>query len=250
MTGRGNPSDEKRQGWARARAASYFLVRIGPGAASDARDGERAARSHRLRGCAAHAVHPLRPTGLIGGAMVRRACRQRSLVECSCPTPRRACSSMRSARWFGLRSRSLDLRRETTTRRVVIIKGAPHRTLNRGDEVALAHSTDGLAETPAVFADESRGWASHVNRPTSFVAGCCSNPSSLAPFPNRVIWKRLEPLGAAVVFSQPSLTHSGPGFLNARGRGRSQNEPLPAFLKPVFGRGSVFATLFSRFRAT
>src|SRR5213594_1041563 len=49
------------------------------------RDGERAARSHRSRGCAAHAVHPLRPNGLIGGAMVRRAYRQRSLVEVLLP---------------------------------------------------------------------------------------------------------------------------------------------------------------------
>src|SRR3989475_8231177 len=49
------------------------------------RDGERAARSHPSRGCAAHAVHPLRPNGLIGGAMVRRAYRQRSLVEVLLP---------------------------------------------------------------------------------------------------------------------------------------------------------------------
>src|SRR3989441_8223173 len=45
------------------------------------RDGEEAARSHTSRSCAAHAVHPLRPSGLTGGAMVRRAYRQRSLVE-------------------------------------------------------------------------------------------------------------------------------------------------------------------------
>src|SRR5438874_2036366 len=45
------------------------------------RDGEGAARSHTSRGCAAHAVHSLRPSGLTGGAMVRRAYRQRSLVE-------------------------------------------------------------------------------------------------------------------------------------------------------------------------
>src|SRR2546428_7703726 len=49
------------------------------------RDGERAARSHRSRGCAAHAVPPVRPNGLIGGAMVRRAYRQRSLVEVLLP---------------------------------------------------------------------------------------------------------------------------------------------------------------------
>src|SRR2546422_1118998 len=49
------------------------------------RDGERAARSQRSRGCAAHAVHPLRPNGLMGGAMVRRAYRQRSLVEVLLP---------------------------------------------------------------------------------------------------------------------------------------------------------------------
>src|SRR2546426_5194942 len=41
------------------------------------RDGEGAARSHTSRGCAAHAVHSLRPSGLTGGAMVRRAYRQR-----------------------------------------------------------------------------------------------------------------------------------------------------------------------------
>src|SRR5436309_12752344 len=49
------------------------------------RDGEEAARSHTSRGCAARAVHPLRPSGLIGGAMVRRAYRQRSLVEVLLP---------------------------------------------------------------------------------------------------------------------------------------------------------------------
>src|SRR5712671_8171927 len=49
------------------------------------RDGEEAARSHTSRGCAAHAVHPLRPSGLTGGAMVRRAYRQRSLVEVLLP---------------------------------------------------------------------------------------------------------------------------------------------------------------------
>ncbi len=48
------------------------------------RDGEGAARSHRSRSCAAHGVHPLRPT-LTGGAMVRRAYQQRSLVEVLLP---------------------------------------------------------------------------------------------------------------------------------------------------------------------
>ena len=48
------------------------------------RDGERAARAHRSRSCAAHAVHSLRPV-LIGGAMVRRAYQQRSLVEVLLP---------------------------------------------------------------------------------------------------------------------------------------------------------------------
>src|SRR6266498_2328282 len=49
------------------------------------RDGERAARRHGSRGCAAHAVHSRRPSGLTGGAMVRRAYRQRSLVEVLLP---------------------------------------------------------------------------------------------------------------------------------------------------------------------
>src|SRR5438093_13586943 len=49
------------------------------------RDGEGAARSHTSRGCAAHAVHSLRPSGLTGGAMVRRAYRQRSPVEVLLP---------------------------------------------------------------------------------------------------------------------------------------------------------------------
>src|SRR6266571_3134333 len=49
------------------------------------RDGEGAARSHTSRGCAAHAVRTLRPAGLTGGAMVRRAYRQRSLVEVLLP---------------------------------------------------------------------------------------------------------------------------------------------------------------------
>src|SRR5262245_51985536 len=49
------------------------------------RDGERAARRHASRACAAHAVHSRRPSGLPGGAMVRRAYRQRSLVEVLLP---------------------------------------------------------------------------------------------------------------------------------------------------------------------
>src|SRR5919106_1751 len=49
------------------------------------RDGERAARRHRSRDCAAHAVQPLRRRRLTGGAMVRRAYRQRSLVEVLLP---------------------------------------------------------------------------------------------------------------------------------------------------------------------
>src|SRR5499433_257101 len=49
------------------------------------RDGEEAARSQRSRGCAAHAVHSQRLGGLSGGAMVRRAYRQRSLVEVLLP---------------------------------------------------------------------------------------------------------------------------------------------------------------------
>src|SRR5262245_20999611 len=49
------------------------------------RDGERAARYYESRDCAAHAVHSLRPSGLTGGAMVRRAYRQRSLVEVLLP---------------------------------------------------------------------------------------------------------------------------------------------------------------------
>src|SRR5262245_1457766 len=48
------------------------------------RDGERAARSFTARGCAANAVHSLRPI-LTGGAMVRRAYQQRSLVEVLLP---------------------------------------------------------------------------------------------------------------------------------------------------------------------
>ena len=48
------------------------------------RDGEGAARSYPARGCAAHAVHSLRLT-LTGGAMVRRAYQQRSLVEVLLP---------------------------------------------------------------------------------------------------------------------------------------------------------------------
>jgi Transposase domain (DUF772) len=49
------------------------------------RDGEGATRPRRSRDCAAHAVQPLRRTGLTGGAMVRRAYRQRSLVEVLLP---------------------------------------------------------------------------------------------------------------------------------------------------------------------
>ena len=49
------------------------------------RDGEGAPRRHTSRGCTAHAVQPLRPTGLTGGAMVRRAYRQRSLIEVLLP---------------------------------------------------------------------------------------------------------------------------------------------------------------------
>src|SRR5713101_6219994 len=49
------------------------------------RDGEGAGRSLTWRGCAVHTMHPLRPSGLAGGAMVRRAYRQRSLVEVLLP---------------------------------------------------------------------------------------------------------------------------------------------------------------------
>ncbi len=49
------------------------------------RDGERAARRGSTRGYAAHAVRTLRPAGLTGGAMVRRAYTQRSLVEVLLP---------------------------------------------------------------------------------------------------------------------------------------------------------------------
>jgi IS5 family transposase len=45
----------------------------------------RASTSIHTRGYAAHAVQTLRPTGLTGGAMVRRAYRQRSLVEVLLP---------------------------------------------------------------------------------------------------------------------------------------------------------------------
>src|SRR5499426_403758 len=48
------------------------------------REGGRAARSFPSRGCAAHAVHSLRPS-LTGGAMVRRAYQQRSLIEVLLP---------------------------------------------------------------------------------------------------------------------------------------------------------------------
>src|SRR5262249_29146692 len=49
------------------------------------RDGERAARHYESRDGVAHAVHSRRPTGLTGGAMVRRAYRQRSLLEVLLP---------------------------------------------------------------------------------------------------------------------------------------------------------------------
>src|SRR6266851_7304448 len=49
------------------------------------RDGERAARRHESRDCAANVVHSLRPSGLTGSPMVRRAYRQRSLVEVLVP---------------------------------------------------------------------------------------------------------------------------------------------------------------------
>jgi IS5 family transposase len=49
------------------------------------RDGEQAARCRYARRYAAHAVQTLRPTGLTGGAMVRRAYRQRTLVEVLLP---------------------------------------------------------------------------------------------------------------------------------------------------------------------
>jgi hypothetical protein len=49
------------------------------------RDGERAARRGSTRGYAAHAVRTLRPAGLTGSAMVRRAYTQRSLQSsCLC----------------------------------------------------------------------------------------------------------------------------------------------------------------------
>src|SRR3989454_3068343 len=59
---------------------SYSLTSARP-----LRDGEGAARGSRSRGCAAHAVQPLRRTGLTGGAMVRRAYQQRSLIEVLLP---------------------------------------------------------------------------------------------------------------------------------------------------------------------
>src|SRR5206468_1205018 len=49
------------------------------------RDGERAAQSESTRGYAANAVRTLRPAGLTGGAMVRRAYTQRSLIEVLLP---------------------------------------------------------------------------------------------------------------------------------------------------------------------
>ncbi len=59
---------------------SYSLT-VGPAM----RDGEGAARSHTSRGCASSRGAPLRPGGLTGDAMVRRAYRQRSLVEVLLP---------------------------------------------------------------------------------------------------------------------------------------------------------------------
>ena len=59
---------------------SYLLT-----SARAPRDGEGAARHCESRGCAAHAVQPLRRTGLTGGAMVRRAYQQRSLIEVLLP---------------------------------------------------------------------------------------------------------------------------------------------------------------------
>src|SRR5215470_16030385 len=52
-----------------------------------ARDAERAARGPAgpRRGCAAHTGQPLRPSGPIGGAMVRRTYAQRTLVEVLLP---------------------------------------------------------------------------------------------------------------------------------------------------------------------
>src|SRR6266478_3348885 len=54
-------------------------------APENARDGGKAARSGSTRSYAAHAVRTLRPAGLTGGAMVRRAYTQRSLVEVLLP---------------------------------------------------------------------------------------------------------------------------------------------------------------------
>ncbi len=48
------------------------------------RDRERVVRFHSSRGCAAHAVPPLRLT-LTGGAMVPRAYQQRSFMELLLP---------------------------------------------------------------------------------------------------------------------------------------------------------------------
>src|SRR6266481_480042 len=50
-----------------------------------ARESGKAARPGSTRGYAAHAVRTLRPAGLTGGAMVRRAYTQRSLVEVLLP---------------------------------------------------------------------------------------------------------------------------------------------------------------------
>src|SRR6266403_491875 len=49
------------------------------------REGGRAARPGSTRSDAAHAVRTLRPAGLTGGAMVRRAYTQRSLIEVLLP---------------------------------------------------------------------------------------------------------------------------------------------------------------------
>jgi hypothetical protein len=65
-----------------ARTHRYWLTMT-----VSTRDGERAARvpTGARRRCAAHAVQPLRLSGLIGGAMVRRTYPQRSLVEVLLP---------------------------------------------------------------------------------------------------------------------------------------------------------------------
>jgi IS5 family transposase len=65
-----------------ARTHRYWLTMT-----VSTRDGERAARvpTGARRRCAAHAVQPLRPSGLIGGAMVRRTYPQRTFVEVLLP---------------------------------------------------------------------------------------------------------------------------------------------------------------------